>query len=349
MDRNQAALRVREAYGRVTLGDFDFTAGKRILRWSVGYAFTPAGILDPPRIPTNPTDRLNIREGRDLVSAEYIKGRHSLTAVYATGDLPDKVAFRYNAMIAGFDSSLIYAKDVNGRSFGGANFTRVIGEAVEVHGEYGYRAGASAAVIGAQILRCRSGVGFIGEYYWAPGPARRRYTFLNVGKSRLRNLPGWKEWDLSASMIAVSDGGVIGVFDVSRRFGNHLTAYLHAETPGGSKTSQYAMIPYAAITSFGIRVRAMKTTRPVRVLLINLCAAAVVPFLLLFLTNIRDPVEIWTLLFVLARILRTPSDFQRRSCCRRLPWGASVEAGRSCPPSRWRLRSRPRPVVWWPA
>lgn len=36
----------------------------------------------------------------------------------------------------------------------------------------------------------------------------------------------------------------------------------------------------------------MKTTRPIRVLLINLCAAAVVPFLLLFLTNIRDPVEI---------------------------------------------------------
>ena len=251
--RNQAAFRVREAYGRVTLGDFDFTAGKRILRWSVGYAFTPAGILDPIRIPTNPTDRLNVREGRDLVSAEYIKGRHSLTAVYATGDLPDKVAFRYNAMIAGFDSSLIYAKDVNGRSFGGANFTRVIGEAVEVHGEYGYRAGASAAVIGGKYA-LRSGVGFIGEYYWAPGPARRGYTFFNVGKSRLRNLPGWKEWDVSASIIAVSDGGVIGVFDVSRRFGNHLTAYVHAETPGGSKTSQYAMIPYAAITSFGIRV-----------------------------------------------------------------------------------------------
>lgn len=251
--QNEATLRVREAYGRVTLGDVDFTAGRRIVRWSVGYAFTPAGILDPPRTPTNPTDRLNIREGRDLASVEYIKGRHSLTAVYAAGNLPDKLAFRYNALVAGFDSSVIYAKDVNGRSFGGANFTRVVGEALEVHAEYGYRAGASAAVAGGKYS-LRSGVGIIGEYYWAPGPQHLRFTFINVGKSRLRNLPGWKEWDLSASMVAVSDGGVIGVFDVARRFGNHLTAYVHAETPGGSKTSQYAMIPYAAITSLGIRV-----------------------------------------------------------------------------------------------
>ena len=250
---NQATFRIREAYGRLTLGDFDFTAGRRILRWSVGYAFTPAGILDPPRRPTNPADRLNILQGRDLASVEYIHGTHSFNAVYATGDITDKVAFCYNALIDGFDSSLIYAKDIDGRSFAGANFTRVVGEALEVHAEYGYRAGAAGVVAGGKYT-LRSGVGIVGEYYWSPGPVRHSYTFLNVGKFRLRNLPGWKEWDVFASLIAVSDGGVIGVFDVARRFGNHLTAYIHAETPGGAKSSQYAMIPYAAITSFGIRV-----------------------------------------------------------------------------------------------
>lgn len=252
-NQNHATLQLREAYGRVTLGDFDFSGGKRILRWSVGYAFTPAGVLDPPRNPTDPTDRLNILQGRALVSAEYIKGPHSVTAAYATGRLPDRMAFRYNALLAGFDTSLIYAKDVHGRGFTAANFTRVIGDATELHAEYAHRPGSGDFLIGAKY-NLRSGVGFIGECYSTTGPLARTYAFLSGGKSRLRDLPSWKEWDLRASIILASDGGVVPVFDAARRFGNHFTAYLHAEKPGGSKTSLYGMIPYAAITSFGIRI-----------------------------------------------------------------------------------------------
>ena len=53
-------LRVKEAYGGLSAGDFDFMLGRRIVRWGTGYAFSPAGVLDPPRDPTNPTDRLNL-------------------------------------------------------------------------------------------------------------------------------------------------------------------------------------------------------------------------------------------------------------------------------------------------
>src|SRR5580692_1775634 len=33
-------LRVKETYAGVSAGDFDFTVGRRIVRWGTGYAFT---------------------------------------------------------------------------------------------------------------------------------------------------------------------------------------------------------------------------------------------------------------------------------------------------------------------
>ena len=56
---NYTQLRVKETYAGLSAGDFDFTLGRKIVRWGTGYAFTAAGVLDPPRIPTDPTDRLN--------------------------------------------------------------------------------------------------------------------------------------------------------------------------------------------------------------------------------------------------------------------------------------------------
>ena len=67
-------LRVKETYAGLSAGDFDFTAGRKIVRWGTGYAFTAAGVLDPPRDPTNPSDRLNVNQGRDMVKADWVRG-----------------------------------------------------------------------------------------------------------------------------------------------------------------------------------------------------------------------------------------------------------------------------------
>ena len=64
---NFTQMRVKETYAGLSAGDFDFTAGRKLVRWGTGYAFTAAGVLDPPRIATDPTDRLNLHEGRDMV------------------------------------------------------------------------------------------------------------------------------------------------------------------------------------------------------------------------------------------------------------------------------------------
>jgi hypothetical protein len=262
---------VKETYAGLSAGDFDFTVGRKLVRWGTGYAFTAAGVLDPPRDPTNPSDRLNVNQGRDMVKADWVRGHHALTFAWSTAALApanstlrDTTAFRYNVLVRGFDTSLIAGNDSGGDSFGGLTFTRVLGQAWEVHGEAMWREQA-AVLIGAKYTM-RSGVTFIGEIYTPPNipyfrdmsvspfAGRQNYAFFSVGKTRLRQLPGWKEWDVSGSIVAnLNDHSFTAVADVNRWFGNHFSSYIHAEVPYGSSTSDFGATPYSAATSAGLR------------------------------------------------------------------------------------------------
>ena len=254
-------LRVREAWAGFTAGDFDFSLGKKILRWGTGYAFTPTGVLDPPRNPIDPTDRLSLNEGRQMVAADWVSGRHALTAVWASagvfGNRPagmtDTTALRYNTMIAGFDTAAIFAHDPGRHDFYGANFTRVVGEALEVHGEFAHR-DSNAVLLGGKYM-LRSGVNSIFEWYSPPSPRLGRYAYLSIGKSRLRELPGWKQWDLSLGLLAnTTDRSRIVILDVTRRVADHFSLTAHTQTPGGKRwRSEYGMIPYSALVSIGFR------------------------------------------------------------------------------------------------
>lgn len=268
---NYTQLRVKETYADLSAGDFDFTLGRKMVRWGTGYAFTAAGVLDPPRIATNPTDRLNVNEGRDMVKADWVHGPHALSLAWSTAalapaqsSLRDTAAFRYNVLVHGFDTSLIAGDDRGGDAFGALTFTRVFGQSWEVHGEAAWREQA-AVLIGAKCST-NSGVTFIGEFYSPPNIAyyrhmgvsplagRQHYAFLNVGKARLRELPGWKQWGVSGSAVTnLGDRSYTTVFDASRWFGNHFSAYVHLEIPRGSKTSEYGFAPYSTATSAGVR------------------------------------------------------------------------------------------------
>ncbi len=255
-------LRIKETYFGFTAGDFDFLAGKRILKWGTGYAFTPTGVLDPPRNPADPTDRLNLNEGRELASVEYIHGRQAITAAWASGGLLQRhrpglnetVAVRDNFMLAGFDTSLVFARERGRPVFAGGNFTRVFGEALEVHAEFAHQ--DAAAVLAGGKYALRSGVSTIAEFF-SPGGGRPCYGFFYAGKSRLRELPGWKEWDVSGSVLTnLRDRSRMLILDVNRRFGNRLSVYGRAQAPAGAKwRSEYGMIPYAALLSCGFRVQ----------------------------------------------------------------------------------------------
>lgn len=107
-------LHVKETYADLSVGDFDFSAGRKIVRWGTGYAFTSAGVLDPPRDPTNPTDRLNVNQGRDMIKADYVHGPQAFTLAWSTAalapansDLRDTTAFRYNVLVRGDRKSVV--------------------------------------------------------------------------------------------------------------------------------------------------------------------------------------------------------------------------------------------------
>jgi hypothetical protein len=264
-------LRVKESYAGLSAGDFDFMVGRRIVRWGTGYAFSPAGVLDPPRDPTNPTDRLNLYEGRDMVKGDFVHGSHAFTLAWSSAalapaavNLHDTTAFRYNVLVHGFDTALIAGDDRGGDAFGGFTFTRVLGQAWEVHGEAAWRE-HEAILLGAKCTTT-SGIVFIGEFYTPPNIAyyrdmtvsplagRQSYAFFTAYKDRLRELPGWKQWDLSAAMVTnLNDHSYTAIFDANRRFGNHFSSYLHLEVPHGSKASDYGATPYSAATSVGVR------------------------------------------------------------------------------------------------
>jgi hypothetical protein len=264
-------LRVKEAYAGLSVGDFDFMAGRRIVRWGTGYAFTAVGVLDPPRMPTNPTDRLNLNEGRDMVKADYVHGPHAFTLAWSTAalvpavaGLHDTTAVRYNVLVHGFDTALIAGDDRGGDAFGGLTFTRVLGQAWELHGEAAWRE-HEAILLGAKYTM-HSGVTFIGEFYTPPNipyyrdmtisslDGRQCYAFLTAYKNRLRELPGWKQWDLSAAMVTnLNDRSYTAIFDANRRFGSRFSSYLHMEIPVGKSTSEYGATPYATATSMGVR------------------------------------------------------------------------------------------------
>jgi hypothetical protein len=270
-DGTVTQLHVKETYAGLSAGDFDFTLGRKLIRWSTGYAFTPAGVLDPPRLPTNPNDRLNLNAGRDLIKADYVHGQQALSLVGSTAalapavlQLHDTTAFRYNILAHGFDTSLIAGDDRGGDAFGALTFTRVLGRAWEVHGEGAWREHAAILLGGKYVMA--NGITFIGEYYTPPNipyyrdinvspqAGRQHYAYFTVYKNRLRELPGWKQWDLSASVVEnLNDRSYTAILDATRRIGNRFSAYLHLEVPNGSSASEYGLAPYSAATSVGVR------------------------------------------------------------------------------------------------
>jgi len=142
---SDAAVRVRQAYARVSATSWlDVEAGKRLVRWGTGYAFTPTGLLDPPRRATDPQDRLGLNEGMALVQATMFRGDVALTVAAAaprtwrpvTAAPQRLIAAKLRTAIHGFELALVASGADRQRFSAGANFTHVAGERLEWHGEW---------------------------------------------------------------------------------------------------------------------------------------------------------------------------------------------------------------------
>ncbi len=143
---NADRLRLKELYLSWSIDShWDITAGKKILKWGTGYAWTPTGVLDPTRDPRDPTDRLSQNEGRELLELRGTYGNHNMTVVFTSPRLFSNLqaekgqrqwAFKYNALVKRLDYSLIAAFGGAESNRYGLNATYVIGQSLELHGEF---------------------------------------------------------------------------------------------------------------------------------------------------------------------------------------------------------------------
>ncbi len=144
---DNVSVRVREGYARLSAASWlDVEAGKRILKWGTGYAFTPTGVLDPPRNPADPNDRLGTNEGTAFVGAHLFRGNTALSIVGASPDTwrsPSpgvttphwEAAAKLRTLVRGVEVAVVgSAADTSTPSWG-VNFTHVVGQNLEWHGE----------------------------------------------------------------------------------------------------------------------------------------------------------------------------------------------------------------------
>lgn len=143
-----------EGYLQRSLGRFDLSVGRKILKWSNGYAFNPAGLLDPARDPSDPQDRLGSFEGRDLVELSFYAGAHTLTGVYSprwrlpgSAARPEEVlALRYHVLIGGLEVGLMGAHRPRSTDAAALSTSYVAGNSLELHAECLLSRGSSLAL-----------------------------------------------------------------------------------------------------------------------------------------------------------------------------------------------------------
>ncbi len=265
-------LRVRELYSRASAASWlDVEAGKRILRWGVAYGFSPAGVLDPPRMATDPGDRLQLNEGRLLARADAYKGLTSFTIAVAER----RTAARLSSVLPGGVEVAAIAAGIRRRrpSFGGT-VTHVIGQQLEWHIDAmvvdegpGGRLNAAA---GIQYTFAR-GVNVVVEYHrnghglsdaqWsdvlggrrAPGvqPTRRNHVFTRVART-----------DADARLVPelivianVDDGGWTLVPSLTWSARRRLQVHVRATGLHGPARAVVSFAPFSSSVAAGVVAR----------------------------------------------------------------------------------------------
>ncbi len=144
---------IRECALDISLSDeVDILAGKKILKWGTGYAFNPTSVVEPKRSPSDPADRLNQFEGLKLIALSIFHQKNSLAFVYLNDVQIKNSSIRWNAgeyafraytFISGIDLSLIGHYKEGDRFEAGGNFSYVVGDQLEIHGEVLAKKGSS--------------------------------------------------------------------------------------------------------------------------------------------------------------------------------------------------------------
>ena len=148
----ESDLALRDLYVNGSFGRFQLSAGRKILKWSNGYAFSPAGLLDPVRDPSDPRDRLGRTEGRDLVQLDYYAGAHTLSLVasapgrFWSGPVSQEtiVALRYHVVLDSLELAASAGWRPTAKDVAALSFSYTVGDRIGLHGEVAGSRGTDA-------------------------------------------------------------------------------------------------------------------------------------------------------------------------------------------------------------
>lgn len=264
--------RVRELYGRASAASWlDLEVGKRVLRWGVGYGFSPAGLLDPPRIATDPGDRLQLNEGRLLARADAYRGGTSFTLAVAER----RTAARLSAILGGgVEIAAIGAAIQGQRPSMAATVTHVVGQQLAWHVDAAFadheQGRALTAAVGVQYTFAR-GVNVVVEYHrngrgfdrdgWnevlagrrAPRerPARQNSLFTRVARAGA-------DGAIIPELIVVAgldDGGWTVVPSITWAAHKRLQAHIRATWLAGPDRAVVSLAPFSTSITASVAVR----------------------------------------------------------------------------------------------
>ncbi len=133
-----------ELYDDFPAAGLDWTVGKKVLAWGVGYGFRPLDVIQrEQRLADRPRDL----EGVPLLAGEYFTARSTWTLVWANrlavndGTITpaaNEVALRYYASRRGVDVYLIGHQVAGGATSAGVGFATVWGTQLEWHASARY-------------------------------------------------------------------------------------------------------------------------------------------------------------------------------------------------------------------
>ena len=125
----------REAYIGFDKGNFELTAGKRIIKWGTGYILNPVGVITPRKAISDPEDMGRMLEGLWMGKVDFYGESYMLSGVlYRREDLWNGALMFYKS-IKGTDIYGVLNFPKDSKFEFGAAFSKVFGTSLEIHGE----------------------------------------------------------------------------------------------------------------------------------------------------------------------------------------------------------------------
>ncbi len=126
---------LRELYGTVSLGDFELTAGKSIVKLGTGYLFTPLSVISRDLVVSDPEDELRDTEGVNLLKLDYYSGNANLGLVLFEREKWRNLAFLAYTHFRGIDFYGLISYPETKKPEVGVALSTTVGDRVEIHAE----------------------------------------------------------------------------------------------------------------------------------------------------------------------------------------------------------------------